>query len=116
MDDEISILKLLNFVLSKHYNLVIKESGIEAIEWLEQGNDPDLIISDLEMPYFDGQSFARNLKISGFYRNTPIIILSGKERLQEVIDRMDFPVNSYMGKPFNPAKLTSEIQRLLNNN
>lgn len=114
VDDEISILKLLNFVLSKKYDLVIKESGIEAIEWLERGNDPDLIISDLEMPYFDGQTFTRNLKISGFYRDTPIVILSGKDNLVEVIDNMDYPVDAYLGKPFNPANLTSTIEKLIN--
>ncbi|RYH19919.1 response regulator, partial [archaeon] len=57
VDDEVSILKLLNFVLSSQYDLVIKNSGVEALTWLEEGNSPALILSDLEMPYFDGSSF-----------------------------------------------------------
>lgn len=113
VDDEISILKLLNFVLSKNYDLVIKDNGIDAIEWLEQGNDPDLIISDLEMPYFDGQSFVRNLKISGFYRETPVILLSGIDNLDQVVEKMPFKIENYLGKPFNPTKLTGMIAGLL---
>ncbi|KAA8482736.1 response regulator receiver domain-containing protein [Arcticibacter tournemirensis] len=113
VDDEISILKLLNFVLSKDYELIIKNSGVEAIDWLDQGNDPDLIISDLQMPYFDGSSFVRNLKISGYYRDTPVILLSGAENLEEKINQMQIKVESFLEKPFNPATLKSRIEALL---
>lgn len=113
VDDEVSILKLLNFVLSKDYELVIKQSGVEAISWLEEGNDPDLIISDLNMPYFDGNSFIRNLKISGFFRDTPIIVLSGADNLDEIVRKMPYRVNHFMQKPFNPAELKKNITSAL---
>ncbi|WP_374164268.1 response regulator [Arcticibacter sp. MXS-1] len=113
VDDEISILKLLNFVLSKDYELVIKNSGVEAVDWLDQGNDPDLIISDLQMPYFDGSSLVRNLKISGYYRNTPVILLSGVENLEEKVTTMQIKVEGFLQKPFNPGKLRSMIEALL---
>lgn len=113
VDDELSILKLLNFILSSEYDLIIKKSGIEAIDWLEEGNDPDLIISDLMMPYFDGSTLIRNLKISGFYRNTPIILLSGSDDLAEKVKEMPFKVEHFMEKPFNPAVLKSQIAQLI---
>ncbi|MFA4870501.1 MAG: response regulator [Pedobacter sp.] len=113
VDDEPSILKLLNFILSAEYTLIIKTSGIEAIAWLEEGNDPDLIISDLMMPYFDGSSMIRNLKISGFYRNTPVILLSGAEDLEEKVKEMPFKIDRFIEKPFNPNTLKSHITELL---
>ncbi|WP_207421000.1 response regulator [Desertivirga brevis] len=113
VDDEVSILKLLNFVLSKEYDLIIKNSGVEAISWLEQGNDPELIISDLQMPYFDGSSFIRNLKISGYYRDTPVILLSGADDLDDRVSKMSFKVESYMQKPFNPTTLKRVISELI---
>ena len=113
VDDEVSILKLLNFVLCKDYDLVIKNSGVEAISWLEQGNDPELIISDLQMPYFDGSSFIRNLKISGYYRETPVILLSGADDLNDRVSKMSFKVESYMQKPFNPTTLKRVISELI---
>jgi len=109
VDDEVSILKLLNFVLSKEYDLVIKNSGVEALTWLEEGNSPALILSDLEMPYFDGSSFLHNLKISGFYRDTPVIILSGAINLEERISQMTFKLDAYIPKPFNPVQLKEAI-------
>jgi two-component system chemotaxis response regulator CheY len=109
VDDEISILKLLNFVLSRDYELVIKTSGVDALSWLEEGNSPSLILSDLEMPYFDGSSFIYNLKISGFYRDTPVIILSGAANLDERVANMPFRLDAYVSKPFNPALLKEAI-------
>jgi len=114
VDDELSILRLLTFILSAEYELVIKKSGIEAISWLEEGNDPNLIISDLMMPYFDGSTLIRNLKISGFYRDTPVILLSGAEDLEAKVKEMPFKIDSYLEKPFNPAVLKSKIAELIN--
>lgn len=114
VDDELSILKLLNFILSKEYDLVIKQNGADAISWLEDGNDPALIISDLEMPYIDGGSFIRNLKISGFYRDTPVILLSGADNLENIVEQMPYRADSYFKKPFNPAELKASISAALN--
>ena len=112
VDDEFSILKLLNFVLSPIYELVVKNSGVEAISWLEEGNNPDLIISDLSMPYFDGSLFIRNLKISGFYNKTPVILVSGENNLAERVKEMPFEVNYYISKPFNPSELKVAISTI----
>ena len=113
VDDDVSILKLLNFILSKEYAVVMKASGIEAFSWLEEGNYPELIISDLQMPYFDGTSFIRNLKISGFYRDTPVIVLSGAVDVKEQVEKMPFAVEGYLNKPFNPTILKMTISDVL---
>ena len=112
VDDEISILKLLNFVLSPHYELIIKTSGVDALSWLEEGNNPDLIISDLSMPYFDGSLFIRNLKLSGFYRHTPVILVSGEDDLAEKVNQMPFTINGFISKPFNPTDLKAAISNI----
>lgn len=113
VDDDLSILKLLNFILSKDYDIVVKNNGIEAFSWLEDGNMPKLIISDLQMPYFDGQSFLKNIKISGFYRDIPVIMLSAAHDLDEQVANMPFKVDTYMHKPFNPTALKSAITQAL---
>ncbi|MFD0793897.1 PleD family two-component system response regulator [Mucilaginibacter litoreus] len=114
VDDDLSILKLLNFILSKDYEIVVKNNGIEAFSWLENGNLPELIISDLQMPYFDGQSFLKNVKISGFYRDIPVIMLSAAHDLDEQVANMPFKVDAYMHKPFNPTELKNAIIKALN--
>lgn len=113
IDDELSHLKLLTYILSEEYDLVIKEDGADAITWLGEGNDPSLIISDLEMPYIDGSCLVRNLRISGYYRNTPVILLSGADNLENVVENMPFQADCSLKKPFNPLELKSSILAVL---
>ncbi|TSD66551.1 response regulator [Inquilinus sp. KBS0705] len=113
VDDDLSILKLLNFILSKDYEIVVKNNGVEAFGWLEDGNMPTLIISDLQMPYFDGQSFLKNVKISGFYRDIPVIMLSAAHDLDEQVANMPFKIDAYIHKPFNPTTLKTAINQVL---
>jgi len=113
VDDDLSILKLLNFILAKDYEVVVKNNGIDAFSWLEDGNIPELIISDLQMPYFDGKSFIKNIKISGLFRDIPVFMLSAAHDLEEQVNNMLFQVDAYMPKPFSPTSLKSAIAKLL---
>ena len=114
VDDDLSILKLLNFILSKEYEIVVKNNGMDAFSCLEDGNIPELIISDLQMPYFDGQSFVKNIKISGLFRDIPVILLSAAHDLDEQVTKMPFNVDAYLPKPFNPTSLKSAIAQVIN--
>lgn len=113
VDDEPSILKLLNFILSKQYSIHAMESGYKAHLWLEDGNFPDIIILDLHMPHFDGTSFLKSIKISGFYREIPVIILSAAENLDQIVLNLPFKVEAFFPKPFNPESLKNEIAKVL---
>lgn len=113
VDDEPSILKLLNFILSKQYDIHVVESGYKAHLWLEDGNFPDIIILDLHMPHFDGTSFLKSIKISGFYREIPVIILSAAEELDKIVTNLPFRVEAHFPKPFNPENLKEQIAKVL---
>lgn len=113
VDDEPSILKLLNFILAKKYSIHAVDSGYRAHLWLEKGNFPDIIILDLHMPHFDGSSFLKSIKISGFYRQIPVIILSAAEDLDKIVNNLPFDVEAYFPKPFNPENLKEKIANVL---
>jgi len=116
VDDDPVISKLLWFILSKKYEVISKSNGIDAFRWLEEGNFPTLVISDMMMPYLDGSNFVKNLKISGFYRDTPVIVLSGSDNLEDMIAKMPFKVDGFMSKPFNPTELSTIIDNILSKN
>ena len=82
--------------------------------WLEHRVNPDLIIVDLDMPCFNGKEFINSLKISGFYREIPILVLSNKEEFISFVN--DVPTNRIEGfirKPFNPIRLKETIEDVL---
>ena len=113
IDDEITILKLLNFILGDEYDLVIKTHGAEALGWLNEGNYPDLILSDMEMPYMNGETFIYFLKSSGYFRNIPVIMLSVRDDIEAIVQSFPFDV-MFFKKPFDPLKLKSAVANALN--
>lgn len=113
VDDEPTIQKLLYFVLSKDYDIKVANNGYDALLWLEEGNNPDLIILDLLMPYFDGYSFLKSIKISGYYCDTPVVILSAQEDAPAA-DQLVYGVEAYIQKPFNPETLKGAIANIFN--
>ncbi len=65
------------------------------------------------MPYFDGQSFIKNVKISGLFRDIPIIMLSAAHDLDTQVNNMPYQVDAYLPKPFNPTSLKTAIIQVL---
>lgn len=114
VDDEISVLKLLQFILKDEYEPIIKQSGIEALSTLNKGEIPDLIISDVEMPFFSGVEFIKSLKTSGYFRDIPVIVLSGSDSTENIQAKIPYIINGIMLKPFNPTNLKSVIKSVLN--
>jgi DNA-binding response OmpR family regulator len=113
IDDELSIRMLLENYLSKTYTVVTKVDGQEGIKYLEAGNMPDLIVADIQMPNLDGYEFLKQLKASGFFKNIPIIMLSGIESSQERVKFLKLGADDYIVKPFNPEELSIRIDNLI---
>lgn len=114
VDSEWNMLKLLYAVLSNKYELVIKNSSLDAMQWLESGNRPALIITEYKLPYIDGASFVKHLKHSGIHHTTPIIMLTDVPDLEKKMHSFPFDNGAIISKPFNPSLLVSKIKSLLN--
>ncbi len=78
-EDEMTMQLILKKYLSTHYQVEIFKDGVDAMAFLQQGNVPDLIISDLNTPVMGGLALTKQLRASDFFNAIPIIILSGEE-------------------------------------
>lgn len=116
IDDEQSIRMLLENFLKKEYEVTAKSDGLEALKWMEQGNIPDLVVADIQMPNLDGYDFIKNVRASGFYKDIPLIMLSGIESSAEKVKCLKLGANDYIVKPFNPEELLIRIELLLARN
>jgi DNA-binding response OmpR family regulator len=112
IDDELSIRLLLENFLSQDYDVTCKCDGTEALEWLE-GNLPDLIICDIQMPNMDGYHYLKNVRQRGYTKRTPVIMLSGTEASKERIKCYKLGAQDYLTKPFNPEELEELIRKNL---
>lgn len=61
VDDKPEIAKIIMLYLAT-YEIKYVENPVKAIAWLKEGNMPDLIISDLNMPEMSGEEFLRYIK------------------------------------------------------
>jgi len=114
VDDHDSIRMILGSVLGKTYNVVTKKDGIEALAWFRTGNIPDLILLDMLMPRLDGIAFLRNIRSSGFFKDIPVLVVSGKENSKYIDQCNRLGVDGYLTKPFNPQELREKIGNILN--
>ena len=113
-DDEL-LASLLNYRLEKSgYQVSLSNNGKEVKEHLAK-EMPDLIISDIMMPYFSG------LELIDFVRNelkskTPIIIISSAGNEENVLNAFNLGANDFISKPVSPAELIVRVERELAKN
>jgi len=111
-DDNASIRLLLHEYLRKEYEVFTFEDGNGVLSWLKMGNTPDLIISDIRMPFVDGWKLTHYLKDNVFYKHIPILVLSGIEKTDEKIKFLQNGAADYLVKPFNPVELNLRIKNI----
>ncbi len=114
IDDEEIMRKLLMQILSPNHEVILKENGKEALEWMYgQKNMPDLVVADLNMPEVNGFEYIQRVRESNLFGDLPLIILSGEESSAERIKCLKLGANDYLIKPFNPEELRLRIENLI---
>ncbi len=113
IDDEPIMRKLLMQILKDKHEVILKENGREALEWMYSGNIPDLVVADLNMPEINGFEYIEKVRESGFFSDVPLIVLSGEESSAERIKCLKLGANDYLIKPFNPEELGLRIDNLI---
>lgn len=94
------------------YTVVVAKDGAEglgiAIEVI-----PDLILSDVMMPYMDGFEMIDKLRRDHRTSHIPIIMLTAKADLSSKMEGIEKGADAYMEKPFNKEELLLRIKKLL---
>lgn len=113
IDDQPAIGKVLRTQFQKEYFITVKSDGREGLRWLEEGNETDVIITDLNMPFLNGKEFLKITKASNLYSDIPVIILSGSDSSTERIQCLDLGADDFMIKPFNPMEVHAKVNAIL---
>lgn len=113
VEDDQFMQTILQKFLSTTYEIIIKPDGMEALAFMQSGNLPDLIISDLNTPKLSGLALIEQIKLSDFFNSVPIIILSGEDSSEKRVACLDAGADDFIVKPFNPAELKSRIKVIL---
>jgi DNA-binding response OmpR family regulator len=111
-EDEPMLLKTIELKLKKEgYEVITTADGREAIAKIEELN-PDLVISDIMMPYASGLEILAIIK-KRTDRQIPIIMLSAMEQEKVVMEAFELGADDYVTKPFSLNELVIRIKRLM---
>ncbi len=83
----------------------------EALKAFEQ-SPPDLIITDILMPYTSGLELIAIVK-SNSSKKIPVIVLSALGQEETVMEAFQLGADDFLTKPFNPTELSVRVKRLL---
>ena len=113
VDDEMYIVNILDFTLhGEGWEVVSANNGEDALRTLLKF-EPDLVILDVMMPRIDGVEVCRAIKAREESADTPVILLSAKDRDKDREEGLEAGADLYLTKPFSPARLVEEIRNLL---
>ncbi len=113
VDDQSTNLKILSSVLSKQYSLSLANSGQNALKYLEN-NIPDLILLDIMMPDMDGYEVCTRIKKTDHIKDIPVVFLTAKTDIEDVVKGFDSGAVDYITKPFNITELLVRVRNHLN--
>lgn len=116
VDDEEEVIQIIRKKIdweSMGFQVVgYAHNGVEALELAEE-YQPDVVLTDIKMPYMDGLALSRKLK--EVYRTIKIIIFSGFDEFEYAKEAIKLEVEEYLLKPVNAMELKEVFQRIREN-
>lgn len=94
----------------EHYAVDIAYDGEEGLA-LVQINEYDLILLDIMLPRLDGMEVLRQIRRNG--SNMPILMLTAKDSVEDIVSGLDGGSDDYLTKPFSFAELVARVRALL---
>ena len=113
VEDNKKLLKSISDEISIHFQCETCDDGEEALFLIKQGIY-DLIVLDLMLPNLNGLDILK--KIRENYIETPVIILTAKESLDDKVGAFSIGANDYLTKPFYMEELIARIYAILRTN
>ncbi|MDA7605773.1 response regulator transcription factor [Verrucomicrobia bacterium] len=112
-EDESDIRQLISFNLEREsMDTLLAKDGAEAFE-IAKEKGPDLIILDLMLPKMDGFTVFKELRLDSRTKDIPVIMLTAKAQLDDVITGLEMGADDYLTKPFSPKELVLRVKALL---
>lgn len=111
VDDEKSILTLLQYNLQQAgYEVITAMDGDMAINKVLFDN-PDLIILDLMLPKIDGLEVCKQLRQQKNF--TPILMLTARDEEFDKVLGLELGADDYLTKPFSPREVVARVKAIL---
>lgn len=112
-DDETLSMIVVETLQRDGFEVLMASDGEEGLMRYSK-DKPDIIIADVMMPKMDGFEMAR--KIRQIDRNVPLLFLTAKSEIDDIVTGFELGGNDYLKKPFKMLELIVRIKALLRRN
>jgi DNA-binding response OmpR family regulator len=113
IDDEHDLLALVKFRLEANDYIVVTAADGEEGLLLFKNEKPDLVLLDIIMPKLDGFSVCQTLKKDPLNKDIPVIMLTAKDRPDDIKQAQRCGASGYVIKPFDAETLLFNIKEQL---
>ncbi|MEO8794390.1 MAG: response regulator transcription factor [Daejeonella sp.] len=114
IEDDAFMQKIIKSVLTDTYEMKVCSNGLAALSFLQDGNIPALIISDLNTPQLNGFGLLEQVKASEFFKDIPVLILSGEDGEGIKAYCLEAGAEDFLAKPFSPSELEARVRDIFN--
>ena len=115
VDDEPMAASLIVNIIKRKYSdfeiMGTAYDGEEALELMEEKGEPDVLITDIQMPVMNGYEATANIRAgeSDYWKTIPVIAMTANVFADDVKACLDAGMNSHVGKPLDMKVLIGEI-------
>jgi len=107
VEDEKSIVDILQYNLKKEYNILTADDGEAGLDMALKEN-PDILLLDLMLPKLDGFEVCRILREKG--NKAPVIILTAREGEDDKVKGLELGADDYITKPFSIREVMARVK------
>ncbi len=110
-EDERTLAMIIQDTLDgQGFHVTVADDGEEALR-LYAVNKPDVLVADVMMPRMDGFELVRRIRKQD--QQTPVIFLTARSAVNDVVHGFEMGANDYLKKPFGMQELIVRIKALL---
>lgn len=111
VEDDRGLARTLELILEDDgYQVTLAPDGQAALELLDAGFRPAVILSDIRMPRLDGLDLLRLVRKRPHLDDVPFIILSAKAAMAEIREGLSLGADDYIPKPFDAEDVLHSVQ------
>ncbi|MBQ8070544.1 MAG: response regulator [Bacteroidales bacterium] len=114
VEDNSDMREYIKSLLEDNYRVTTASDGEEAWKFIRM-HAPDLIVSDVMMPYKDGYTLCKEVKNDPDFCHIPIILLTAKADMENQLHGLTLGADAYLSKPFDSQYLRTIVKNILQN-
>jgi len=112
-DEPLNVQVLVNQLRLEGYKVSTAESGMDAINIIQNTCVPDLMILDVMMPRMTGYHVCNIIRERFSLYQLPVLLLTAKNQIQDIVAGFEAGANDYLTKPFDRRELIARVDMLL---